>query len=59
MTEKKKIKSENRFTKEQVLASKKLTYSKDLINVVLSEGKRYSLEEVEKEIQAFLKRKVN
>lgn len=52
-------KTENRFTKQQVLASKKLPYSKDLINAILQEDKTYTLKEVESEINKFLKKRVN
>ncbi len=52
-------KPENRYTKEQVLASKKISYSKDLINAILSEDRPYTFSEVEAEIKAFMKRKVN
>lgn len=59
MAEKKVQSKENRYTKEQVLASKKITYSKDLINAILSEDRTYTFSEVEAEIKAFMKRKVN
>ena len=55
----KENKIENRFTKEQVLASKKLNYSKDLFNAILNDGETYTLKEVETEIKRFLERKVN
>lgn len=51
-------KTENRFTKQQVLASKKLDYSKDLINAILEDGKTYTLKEVETKVNEYLKRKV-
>lgn len=48
MTKSKETKTtENKFTKSQVLASKKLNYSKDLINAILEDDKAYTLEEVE------------
>lgn len=57
---KNKIQSkENRYTKIQVLASKKISYSKDLINAILDDGKTYTLKEVDAEMNKFLKRKVN
>lgn len=56
--EKPKKKTENKFTKQQVLASKKLSYSKDLINAILEDGKTYTLEEVETKVNEYLKRKV-
>lgn len=56
--EKPKKKTENKFTKSQVLASKKFT-NKDLINAILEEDRIYTLKEVEAEINKYLKRKVN
>lgn len=58
MAKEKDKKTENRFTKQQVLASKKLSYSKDLINAILEDGKTYTLKEVETEMNKYLKRKV-
>lgn len=58
MKEKVTKKTENRFTKQQVLASKKLSYSKDLINAILEDGKTYTLKEVEIKVNEYLKRKV-
>ena len=52
-----KKKTENRFTKQQVLASKKFT-NKDLINAILEDDRMYTLKEVEKTINDYLKRKV-
>ncbi len=56
--EKPKKKTENKFTKSQVLASKKLPYSKDLINAILEDDKTYTLKEVETEINKYLKGEV-
>lgn len=50
--------TENGFTKQQVLASKKLPYSRDLINAILQEDRDYTLKEVEAEVNKFLKKKV-
>lgn len=58
MAKEKDKKTENRFTKQQVLASKKLSYSKDLINAILEDGKTYTLKEVETKVNEYLKRKV-
>lgn len=57
MTKSKTI--ENKFTKNQILASKKLSYSKDLINAILEEDKTYTLKEVKTEINKYLKKKVD
>jgi hypothetical protein len=58
MAKEKDKKTENRFTKQQVLASKKLSHSKDLINAILEDGKTYTLKEVETKVNEYLKRKV-
>lgn len=58
MKEKVTKKTENRFTKAQVLASKKLSHSKDLINAIMEDGKTYTLKEVETKVNEYLKRKV-
>lgn len=56
MTKKKKVEAkENRFTKEQVLASKNLSYGKDLINAILEDTKSYTLKEVENIVNKYLK----
>ncbi|NLY47184.1 MAG: hypothetical protein GX053_14530 [Tissierella sp.] len=52
-------KTENRFTKQQVLASKKLSYSRDLINAILKEDETYTLKEVETKINEYLKGEVD
>lgn len=58
MKEKVTKKTENRFTKTQVLASKKFT-NKDLINAILKDDKTYTLKEVETVLNKYLERKVN
>lgn len=46
------------FTKEQILKSKKYATRRDLVNVLLEDGKNYSLKEVDKLIDSFMKREV-
>ncbi|MGN9164964.1 hypothetical protein ACTNDY_06705 [Tissierellaceae bacterium HCP3S3_D8] len=59
MTKSKEAKAtENKFTKSQVLASKKLNYSKDLINAILEDGKIYTLKEVEETVNKYLEGEV-
>lgn len=54
------IKKEDvKFTKEQILKSKKFKNRVDLIRVILQDDKSYTLEEVQKEIDKFMKRRVN
>lgn len=51
-------KTVNTFTKEQILNSKKYIHLKDLVNVLLSDSKTYTLVEVDKIIEDFKKGKV-
>ena len=41
------------FTKESLLNSKKYMFQKDLLNILLKDGKEYTLEEVDKKINEF------
>jgi len=47
------------FTKEQLLASEKFNDRTDILNAILSAVKQYTVEAVEKEIQKYMKGKVN
>jgi hypothetical protein len=49
----------NKFTKEQLLQSKRYIDRTDLLNVLLEADKSYSLEEVDGLIEDFMKGKVN
>jgi hypothetical protein len=55
--EKKEVK-ENKFSKEQLLESQKYKDERDLINALLKEDKKYSLSDVDKIIDDFMKGKV-
>ncbi|NLI90196.1 MAG: hypothetical protein GX366_07310 [Epulopiscium sp.] len=57
-TKKTTKKIERRFTKEQILTSKKLNYSRDLLVAILDEDKTYTLKEVESITSKYLKGKV-
>lgn len=46
------------YTKEQLLRSKKYAARRDLLGALLEDGKAYTLQQVDKEINNFLKRKV-
>lgn len=50
---------ENRFTKQQIVNSKKFKDNVDLLNALLKDDKLYTLEEVNKTIEDFRKGKVN
>ena len=41
------------FTKESLLNSKKYMFQKDLLNILLKDGKEYTLDEVDKKINEF------
>ena len=47
------------FSKEQLIYSKRFQDYRDLLEGLLEQGKSYTIEEAEKEIQQFLKGKVN
>lgn len=55
---KKKEKTLVKFTKEQIINSKKYNKNKDLLNAILKENASYSTDEVEQKIKEFMKRKV-
>ena len=46
------------FSKESLLNSKKYMFQKDLLNILLKDGKEYTLEEVDKKINEFKTRKI-
>lgn len=48
-----------KFSKEQIITSKKYNKHKDLLKVILKENTMYSIKQVEDKIQDFMKRKVN
>lgn len=50
---------EARFTKEQLLASKRFKCRLYLVSALLTDGKEYTIEEVENEIQKYLKKEVH
>lgn len=47
------------YTKDQIAASQKYSNRKDLINALLNDDKTYTLDEVDKLIEKFMKGKVN
>lgn len=52
-----KVEETPKYTKENIINSKRYLMNKDLLNVILEE-KEYTLQEVEEEINKFKKRKV-
>lgn len=51
-------KVEKHFSKAQILSSKKYFTRKDLLNVILEENVDYTLSEVDKKIDDFMKKAV-
>lgn len=54
----KKNETNTSFTKEQLYSSKKYEMQKDIIGVMLDEGKEYTFDEVDNLIKEFLKKEV-
>lgn len=58
-TSKKEMKNtEDKFSKEQIVRSKRFRNNIDLLNAILKENKQYTLKEVEEIIKNFMKGKV-
>lgn len=51
-------KNERKFSKIQILESKKYFKRKDIINVILENDREYTLEEVDKLIENFMRKVV-
>lgn len=49
----------DKYTKEQIINSKKYNKYRDVLKSILEENKSYSIEDIEQKIKEFLKRKVN
>ena len=54
-----KVKRQKRTGEKNILKSKKFKNRVDLIRVILQDNESYTLEEVQKEIDKFMKRRVN
>lgn len=50
--------TEKKFTKEQLLGADKYRHQHDLLSALLTDGQRYSLAEVDKRVQEFLKKEM-
>jgi hypothetical protein len=57
-TKKKEIQQESKFTKEQILASKKYSNRRDVLVAILGDDKSYTLEQVDSLLDKFMKGKV-
>ena len=49
----------DRYTKEQILSSKRFADRKDIVGVVLKDSIKYSIDEVEQHIEDFMKGEVD
>lgn len=58
MATKKVEKQESVFSKEQILASKKYANRRDVLGVILADGKEYTFEQVDSLLKRFMERKV-
>lgn len=54
-----KTKKQTEYSKEQILMSNRYKNRKDLLNVLLEDGKYYSTDAVDKIIEKFMKGKVS
>ena len=59
MAEEKEIKTEAAFTKEQLFYCSKFKHRKDALSAVLEDGKTYTIQQAQSEINKFMKGKVN
>lgn len=55
---KSEIKTENTYTKDQILMSEKYAKRRDLVNALLEDDKEYTITEVDAMMEKFLKGKV-
>ena len=53
-----KVKQENGFTKEQILASEKYSDKRDILGVILCDNRVYTDEQINSLIDKFMKGKV-
>ncbi len=53
------IKVESKYTREQLLKSKKFSNRKDVLNIVVKDSEELSISEVETRIDTFMKGKVS
>lgn len=54
-----KTKKQTEYSKEQIIMSNRYKNRKDLLNVLLEDGKYYSTDAVDKMIEKFMKGKVS
>lgn len=54
-----KEKATLKFSKQQLVASKKYSIQRDVLNALLTDGHKYTFDEVDWKLNEFLKGKVN
>lgn len=59
MNKEKKETAVSKYSKEQIIKSKKFKNRVDVLKVILNENNTYTIAEVESEINKFMKGKVN
>lgn len=59
MNKEKKETAVSKYSKEQIIKSKKFKNRVDVLKVILNENNAYTIAEVESEINKFMKGKVN
>lgn len=59
MTRNKEVETgKSQFTKEQILRSKGIYHSQDILNILLSDKRTYSIDEINDLVKKFKERKV-
>lgn len=53
-----KEKNENKFSKEQLISSEKYVKRRDIVDALLDDNRTYTIDEVDKKIDAFMRGKV-
>ena len=59
MAKTKEIEQISAFSKEQILNSKKYENRRDILGVLLADGKEYTFDDVDSLLEKFMKGKVN
>ena len=52
------IKAEHKFSKEQIVTSKRFRHRRDMLTAILNDGEQYTLADVDELIEKYMKGKV-
>ena len=52
------VKAEHKFSKEQILTSKRFRHRRDMLAAILSDGEQYTLADVDELIEKYMKGEV-